>query len=144
MTVKDVMSSPVRSVAPADTLVMAAKLMDQFDIGLLPVHDGTRVVGVITDRDITVRAVSAGKDPRLTRVDDVMTEDVHYCLADDPVDVVVGHMADKQIRRLLVFDSGGRLAGIVSLGDIAKRAGSHTVAEVLRRISMPSQPERVA
>lgn len=142
MKAADIMTREVELVRPEDSLQKAAATMDRLNVGFLPVHDGKRVVGVITDRDITVRAVAADLSPNMTNVGDVMTEEVHYCLEDDSIDDVAKHMIDTQIRRLLVFTRDSRLVGVVSLGDIATHASEHTVAEALRRISEPSTPDR--
>jgi CBS domain-containing protein len=144
MKVSDIMTRQVETVRPDDTLRNAAMVMDRLNVGFLPVHDGTRVVGVITDRDIVVRALAA-KDPEPTTVGEVMTEEVHYCLAEDPIADIVKHMAALQVRRLPVFTrEGNRLVGVVSIGDIAVHASEHITADLLRRISEPSTPDRSA
>jgi CBS domain-containing protein len=138
------MTQQVETVRPDDTLRKPAMVMDRINVGFLPVHDGTRVVGVITDRDIVVRALAA-KDPAPTKVGEVMTEEVHYCLADDSISDIVKHMAALQVRRLPVFTrEGNQLVGVVSLGDIAVHANEHITADLLRRISEPSVPDRSA
>ena len=144
MKAADIMTRDVEVVRPEDSLQKAASIMDKLNVGFLPVHDGQRVVGVITDRDITVRAVAADLSPNMTNVGDVMTEEVHYCLEDDTINDVVNHMIDTQIRRLLVFTRDNRLVGVISLGDIAMRAGEHGVSQALRGISEPSRPDRSA
>jgi len=142
MKAADIMTRNVEVVRPEDSLQKAASIMDNLNIGFLPVHDGKRVVGVITDRDITVRAVSADLSPNMTNVNEAMTDEVHFCLEDDAINDVVKHMIDTQIRRLLVFTHDNRLVGVISLGDIATHAGEHGVAEALRGISEPSRPDR--
>lgn len=144
MKARDIMTREVETVAPNDSLQKAAAAMDRLNVGFLPVHDGKHVVGVITDRDIAVRAVSADLSPNMTEVEEAMTDEVHFCLEDDTVADVVTHMVDTQIRRLLVFDHDSRLVGVISLGDIATHAGEHLAAEALRQISEPSQPDRSA
>lgn len=144
MKVSEIMTRQVETVAPDDTIWKAAAIMDRLNVGFLPVHDATRVVGVITDRDIVVRALAA-KDGEPTTVGEIMTEEVHYCLAEDPIAEIVEHMAALQVRRLPVFTrEGNRLVGIVSLGDIAVHASEHITADLLRRISEPSAPDRSA
>lgn len=144
MKVADIMTRQVETVRPDDTLRNAAMVMDRLNVGFLPVHDGTRVVGVITDRDIVVRALAA-KDPAPTTVGEVMTEEVHYCLAEDSIADIVKHMAALQVRRLPVFTrEGNRLVGVLSVGDIAVHASEHVTADLLRRISEPSAPDRSA
>ncbi len=143
MKVSDIMTRQVETVGPDDTLRKAAMVMDRLNVGFLPVHDGSRVVGVITDRDIVVRALAAGRDPEPTKVSEVMTEEVHYCLEEDEIADIVGHMAALQVRRLPVFTRlSNRLVGIVSIGDISVHASEHITADLLRRISEPSAPDR--
>src|SRR5207244_6054723 len=99
--------------------------------------------GMITDRDIAVRSVSEGHDPRADHVSDVMTSQVHYCFEDQDVTEAAEIMRDKQIRRLPVLNRDKRLAGIVSLGDLAVEAGNEQLAgEALEGISEPSSPKR--
>lgn len=143
MKVSEIMTRQVETIGPDDTLHKAAAVMDRLNVGFLPVHDGSRVVGVITDRDIVVRALAADSLPEPTRVGGVMTEEVHYCLADDEVADIVKHMAALQVRRLPVFTrEGNRLVGVVSIGDIAVHAAEHLTADLLRRMSEPSKPDR--
>ena len=143
MNVAEIMTPDVRAVAPHDTIQTAAKLMDELNVGILPVHDRKRVVGVITDRDITIRATSMGFDPSKHQVSEVMTEEVYYCLGEDSIDSVAECMAHIQLRRMPVLDRAGQLIGMISLGDIATHASQYrTTAEALRKISEPSQPDR--
>ncbi|HVM81982.1 MAG TPA: CBS domain-containing protein [Stellaceae bacterium] len=137
------MTQDVQTIAPDDTIQTAARLMDDLNVGILPVHDGTRVVGVITDRDITVRATSLGLTPTEHAVSDFMTDEVYYCMEEDSIEIVADNMAHIQIRRMPVLDRDNRLVGIISLGDIATHASQYrTTAEALRKISEPSQPDR--
>lgn len=141
MKVSNIMTRQVETVGPDDTLRKAAAIMDRLNVGFLPVYDGTRIVGVVTDRDIVVRALAA--DPQPARIGDIMTEEVHYCLEEDDIADIVKHMAALQVRRLPVFSrEGNRLVGIVSLGDIAVHASEHVTGDLLRRISEPSKPDR--
>lgn len=139
----DVMTPHVEVVAPDASLHEAAQKMRSLDVGPLPVCDRDKVVGMVTDRDITVRAVADGRDPKNTRVRDVMTTDVVYCYEDDPLTRCVEIMETKQIRRILVMGRDNHLRGIISLGDIATRMGpeSKTLSgEVLEQVSEPSRP----
>jgi CBS domain-containing protein len=141
--VRDIMTRQVETVGPGDSIRQAAAVMDRLNVGFLPVSDGTRVVGVVTDRDIVVRALAAGKDPEPTKVGEVMTEEVHYCLEEDQVEDIVKDMAALQVRRLPVLSrEGNRLVGVVSIGDIAVHESEHITADLLRRISEPSAPDR--
>ncbi len=143
MQLKDVMTRDVEVVHPNATLEEAAAKMDSLDIGPLPVCDGNRLVGMVTDRDITVRATAAGKDPRTTQVRDVMTDNVVYCFDDDDTNEAARLMEEQQIRRLVVLDRDKRLVGIVSLGDLAVATQDDQLSgEVLERISEPAEPDR--
>jgi CBS domain-containing protein len=136
MQVSQIMSSDVRTVQPQESLRRAAQLMQQLDVGSLPVCDGERLLGMLTDRDITVRAVADGLHPEQACVSDVMTPEVQCCTADQDADDVLQMMGDKQIRRLPVIDRDKKLVGIVSLGDMALRQPGH-IDEAVREISEP-------
>jgi len=138
MLVKDIMTHDIAVVSPGDTLAEAARMMDELDIGPLPVCEGNRVVGMLTDRDITVRATAAGCDPKTTLVSDTMSHDVVCCYEDQDVSVAAGLMKEKQIRRLLVMNRAGDLVGIVSLADLATEARDPAQpGEVLEKVSQP-------
>ena len=134
--VRDVMTRDVRVENPDDTIQHAAARMMELDTGVLPVGQDDRLVGMITDRDIAVRAVAKGRTPN-TPVRDVMSTQVRYCYDDEPVTHVAENMAELQVRRLPVVNRAKRLVGIVSLGDIAAEAESETSADALRGISEP-------
>jgi CBS domain-containing protein len=134
------MHTGAETVRPDDTLQHAASLMQAADVGPLPVCDGDRVVGIITDRDITVRAVAAGKDPSRTPVRDAMTPDVVSVHADDDIDEVIELMRQHGIRRLPVID-GGRLLGIVALADLARKADEHRQSVALEAVSRIRETE---
>jgi CBS domain-containing protein len=136
MQIREVMTQEVRLVRPSDTIEDAASAMAEMDIGLLPVTDEDRLVGMITDRDIAVRAVASGLGPE-TKVSDVMTADVKYCFDDQDAEDVAENMGDIQVRRLPVVDRDKRLVGIVSLGDIACTVKSPAVGHALSGISEP-------
>jgi len=141
MKVAEIMTRNVRVVSPDRTIQEAARLMDEMNVGVLPVCDGRRLRGMITDRDITVRATAAGLAPDTTRVRDVMSDNVWWCFDDDDVNHIVQLMSDHQIRRLPVVDHDKHLVGIVALGDLATDSeGDATRA--LHRISTPSEPDR--
>ena len=138
MRVSEVMTPDVVTVSPEAVLIDAARLMRDSDIGPLPVCERGRILGVLTDRDITVRAIAVGKDPRSTRVYEIMTPEVVSCLDSDDVRRAAEIMQSAQLRRLLVVFSDGRLAGIVSLGDLALQTGDEELAgETLERVSEP-------
>jgi CBS domain-containing protein len=148
--VSEVMTRNVQFVSPQETLQRAAQMMDDLNVGALPVCDGERLVGMVTDRDITVRASSAGIAPRDAVVDDVMSTDVRWCFEDQPLDEVMQQMSDTQIRRVPVVshDDAHKLIGIVSLGDIATKtcgdAQKQDVEQVMEKVSFPSEPDRSA
>jgi CBS domain-containing protein len=118
MQVNELMTRDVRIASPDQSLQQAAQLMVELDTGVLPVGENDRLVGMITDRDIAIRAVAEGKSPD-TRVRDVMTADVKYVFEDQEADEVSIIMSDLQVRRLPVVDRNKRLVGILSLGDLA-------------------------
>jgi CBS domain-containing protein len=122
MQVGEVMMRGVEVVAPGATLQEAAAKMRALDIGLLPVCDGDRLVGMLTDRDITVRATASGESPQAVTVQEVMTPDVVFCLADDDVELAIRLMEEYQVRRLPVLDDAHRLVGMVSQGYISEHA----------------------
>jgi CBS domain-containing protein len=143
MQLKDVMTRQVEVVSPNATLEEAARKMKDLDVGPIPVCDGDRLVGMITDRDLTVRATAAGKNPDATQVRDVMTPDVIYCFEDEDVRKAAELMQQRQIRRLVVLNRQKRLVGIVSLGDLAVDVGDEVLAgETLEEISKPATPVR--
>jgi CBS domain-containing protein len=130
------MTQDVRLIEPTETIRDAAKLMAELDAGIMPVREGDRLVGMITDRDIAVRAVAEGKGPD-TPVREVMTEDVKYCYEDDDTTDVARNMADIQVRRLPVLTRDKRLVGIISLGDMAVTEGGSQAGEAVAGISQP-------
>jgi CBS domain-containing protein len=139
--ISEVMTRGVEVIRPDETLQRAAQLMDELNIGALPVCRNDQLVGMITDRDITVRATAAGMEPTQHCVSEVMTEQTRWCTEDQSTDEVMRQMGDVQIRRLPVLDEHGHVVGIVSLGDLATRQSQHT-DEVLRDVSWPSEPDR--
>jgi len=138
-TIQDVMSRDVKALSPEDTVHRAAQVMKEFDIGAVPVRDGDKLVGMITDRDITIRATAEGKDAAKTRIGDVMSTEVRTCKATQTVDEVLAEMGATQIRRVPVVDQDTHtLIGIVSLGDMAVKASAQT-DQALGAISQPGK-----
>jgi len=135
MKVSEVMSHQVELASPSDSIQRAAQLMARIDAGVLPVGDGDRLVGMITDRDIAIRGVGEGRSPTDTPVNEVMTREVKYCFEDDDVGKVAQNMAELQIRRLPVLSRDKRLTGIVSLGDIARDHEPGQTGSTLHHIS---------
>jgi CBS domain-containing protein len=135
MKVREAMTKEVRVASPSQTIREAAQAMLDIDAGVLPVGENDKLIGMITDRDITVRGVAKGKGPEAS-VRDVMTSDVKYCFDDQDVEEVTRNMGDLQVRRLPVVNREKRLVGILSLGDIAK-SGQQDTDEALSDISKP-------
>ncbi len=133
--VADVMTRHVEVLRPDDTVQDAARMMAEHDLGAVPVGEGDRLVGMVTDRDIAVRMAAQGKNPGQTRIREVMTADVKYVFEDEDVSHVVDNMAELQVRRLPVVDRRKRLVGVVSLGDLARAHRPRHVGRALRRIS---------
>jgi CBS domain-containing protein len=134
--ISEVMTTDVEVVRPEETLRDAARAMADLDFGSMPVCDGRKLIGMITDRDITVRAVAEGKSVD-TPVGEVMTDEVVWCYESDSVGEVLSKMGDEQIRRIPVIDDNRNLVGIVALGDLALEE-EEEIEEVLRDISMPT------
>lgn len=143
MQVKDVMTRDVECAQPNDSLSTAASRMRDLDVGALPVCDSDRLAGMITDRDITVRATAGGSDPKGAAVRDVMTPTLVYAFEDQDVEEAARLMEENQIRRLPVLNRDKRLVGIVSLGDLAVDTGGGQLAgDALQRVSEPAHPKR--
>jgi CBS domain-containing protein len=139
MKVSEAMTRDVCVARPDLSIQEAAKLMSDIDAGVLPVGENDRLVGMITDRDIALRAVAPGKGPQ-TAVREVMTSDVRYCFEDEDTEHVARNMGDQQVRRLPVVNRDKRLVGILSLGDLAVAEGAEPAAEALASISLPGGP----
>jgi len=141
MQVADIMTPNPRSAQPGETLQAAAQAIDELNVGVLPVCEGSRLIGMLTDRDIVVRSTAAGQDPRATTVADAMTATAHSIREDAPVLEAIRMMKEHQLRRVPVLNADGRLTGILSLGDLAD-AGTPEAAEALEAISSPAEPDR--
>ena len=143
MKLSEIMTHEVEVIPPECSLDQAARKMRELDVGLMPVCDGERLVGMLTDRDITVRAVAEGMDPRSTRVKDAMTPDVTWCFEDQDTDEAARLMKENQVRRLVVLNRDKRLVGILSLGDLAVETGDDRASgETLEKVSQPARPNR--
>jgi CBS domain-containing protein len=140
--VADVMTRGVRSMTPEDPLIKAAQAMEELNVGAIPVCEGHRLVGMVTDRDIVVRGVARERDPRLCRLGDIMSEHVRTVRESDDVEEVLSEMASAKIRRMPVVDHQDHLVGIITLGDIAAKIPDEQeeVGESLAEISTPAQP----
>jgi CBS domain-containing protein len=136
MKVSEVMTRDVQTIGPDQRVQDAASFMLTADAGSIPVTDGDRLIGMITDRDIAVRGVAKGYGPD-TPVRQLMTDDIICARDDDDVDDVANRMSEAQVRRLPVVDQNERLCGIVSLGDLSREADESAAAEALQGVSEP-------
>jgi len=136
MKISECMTQDVSLISPNDTIERAAQIMGSADTGVLPVSDGDRLVGMITDRDIAIRGVAEGCSPS-ARVGDIMSREVKYCFDDAEADEVLGNMAEIQVRRMPVVNHDKRLVGIISLSDLDHEQPGRA-GEALREITQPS------
>jgi CBS domain-containing protein len=139
MKVREIMSRGTAYITEDQTIEQAAAKMKVSGVGDMPVVAGGEAVGMLTDRDITVRVVAMGLDPQSTYVTDAMTDEVVACKEDDDIEAAARLMGNKRVRRLLVMSDGRKLSGIVSIGDLAKSVDKDLVGEVLRKISLPAK-----
>jgi CBS domain-containing protein len=135
--VRDLMTSDPRTVEPSTTIVEAARAMKDEDVGPLPIADGNRLVGILTDRDIAVRVVAEGKDPQSTTVEEIASRDLVTVDPDQGLDEAMRLMAKHQVRRLPVCEEDGRLVGILAQADVAREVGDQPTGEVVEHISQP-------
>jgi CBS domain-containing protein len=143
MQIRDIMTREVEVVAVDAPVRDAAAKMKQLDVGAIPVCDGQKLTGVLTDRDIAVRLAAEGRNPAETRVSEIMTRDLYYCFEDQDVEEAATVMEAGQIRRLPILDQDRQLVGIISLGDISVRSDEKKAAgEALEGISEPAAPKR--
>ncbi|CAN7333330.1 MULTISPECIES: CBS domain-containing protein [Variovorax] len=139
--VSELMTRGVRTLSPSDTVALAAQAMDELDIGAIPVCDGQRLLGMVTDRDIVLRVVAQTR-PLDTALSEVMSKDVKWCSENDNVETVMDEMAGYQVRRMPVVDRGRRLVGMLSLGDTAAKGDIGKAGDTLNIISQPAEPDR--
>ncbi|GAB3551494.1 CBS domain-containing protein [Noviherbaspirillum agri] len=139
--ISEIMTRDVTLISPTDTIQHAAKMMADWNVGILPVCEGKTLKGVLTDRDIAIRAVPSGKSPADIKVHDVMSTNVMWCFDDQSVGEALQQMGDMQIRRIPVINHQMEIVGIVSLGDLATRHKAD-VEDALEKISTPSEPVR--
>lgn len=137
MKVSEVMTRDVVVASPHETIQQAARMMMDIDSGVIPVGDNDRLVGMLTDRDIAIRAVALGMGPD-TKIGDVMSSQVRYCFEDEDIEHVCANLGEQQIRRLPVVNREKRLVGILSLGDVAVETRGNGAGEALAAISRPA------
>jgi len=143
MQVKEIMTRGLEAIDSTASLQEAAQKMRSLEIGALPVSEGDELIGMITDRDITIRATSEGKNPSSTSVSDVMTPEVHYCFENDDLNEACRIMEEHMVRRLLVLNSEGEPVGFMALSDLSvKSHDEHLAYEVLELVSEPACPHR--
>lgn len=139
---RDVMTRDPAFVRSRDTVQRAAQLMADLNVGALPVCEHGHIAGMITDRDLSIRCVAAGKGPHVS-VGEVMTEGAHWCRESDALDVVCETMCREQIRRVPVVDDQQQLVGMVSMGDLVTKAGDAAGSgRLVSEVSTPSKPSR--
>lgn len=145
MNIQDLMTKDPQTVQMSEAVVDVASKMKRLNVGFLPVMDENTLVGVVTDRDIVIRAIAEDLLPAETSVADIMSTDVHVVSPENSLEEAAGIMEQFQIRRLPVIDENGSLVGICSLGDIAVRSGNlEEAGEILEEISEPSRPRKAA
>jgi len=143
MKVREIMTSNVECLAPDASVREIAQEMKSLDVGFIPICENDRLVGMITDRDLTVRTTAAGADPNQARVRDAMTPQVHFCFEDQDVTDAAQLMKKNQVRRLPVLNRNKRMTGIVSLGDLAVETHNDQLAgNILEAVSEPAEPTR--
>lgn len=141
--VRDVMTGRPRCVSTESPVSEAARLMESEDVGSLPVLEGEQLAGIVTDRDIVIRAVAKEKDPRGMPVREVSTRDVVTVRPDEDLSEALKLMASHQVRRLPVVDDENKLVGVLAQADVALEAGEKTVGELVEEISQPQQGPRL-
>lgn len=134
MKIRDIMTEEVRTISPENTIQDAARLMASLDTGALLINENDRLIGMITDRDIALRAVAKNLDNE-TPVGTIMSPDIHYCFEDEDIMHVAENMAGIQMRRLPVLNREKRLVGVVSLGNIARSKNRNASATVLQGVA---------
>lgn len=143
MKVNEIMTSDFEKIASTSSLFEAAQRMKLSNIGFLPVQEGDKLIGLLTDRDLVIRGLAEGLDPRSTPVKEIISSDIVYCYEDESVEDAARLMEDNQVRRLIVVDHHQTPVGIVSIGDIAVKSGQEQLAgEILERVSEPATPVR--
>jgi len=144
MKVAEIMSRNLWMIRLDTTLNEAAKMMREQDVGALPVTDGEKIKGMLTDRDIVIRGIGAGKDPAATSAREAMTEKIRYVFDDDDVSKAAEAMSDKQIRRLVVLNRAKRMVGLVSMGDLCRQTDDEQLLVSVARCCSESTAQHAA
>jgi CBS domain-containing protein len=143
MQIREIMTRDVEVIRPDATLQEAARKMRDLDVGAIPVCDGRKLQGMLTDRDITIRSTAEGADPTQQRVMETMTPEVYYCFENQTVEDVALLMMEKQVRRIPVINENRELVGIVAIGDVAVDHDDDEISgAALNEISKPAKPDR--
>jgi CBS domain-containing protein len=136
MTIREIMTTDVRTISPDITIEKAAGLMTKYNVGVLPVGENDRLVGMLTDRDIIVRGLAEGLSPKKTKVRKIMSDEVIWCFEDQDISEAASLMKEKRVRRLIVLNREKRLSGICSLGDLVVDSHNYQLGgEVLEKVS---------
>jgi len=136
MQVREIMSTQVQRIPQGASIHEAAEQMKTLDVGMIPVYEGNRLVGTLTDRDLAVKAVAKKRDPASTKISEIMSPGVIYCFEDQDTAEAAHLMAEQKIRRLIVLNRNKQLVGVVALGDLATHAEAKREAvEALENIS---------
>lgn len=138
MQVKNEMTTKIEVVKPETSAKEVSQKMRDLTIGALPVCENNRLVGIVTDRDITIRLTAEGKDPSSTKVKEIMSSKVEWCFEDEEVEKIAAKMENKKIRRLPVINHDKKLVGMLSLGDLALRGSRETACKILEKVSEPA------
>jgi CBS domain-containing protein len=142
MLIKEIMTPNPEIVRFEDPVIKAAKVMKEINVGAIPIFDGEDAVGLVTDRDITIRLVAEGRDPKTLKVGDIMSSEVITCKDNADAQEAAKIMKQKNVRRLLVKNEQNKIVGLVTLGDLATSIGKEVSGDVLQEISKPARPER--
>lgn len=142
--IKDVMSPNFKWMAPETPISQVAQAMRDMDVGFMPLAENDKMIGMVTDRDITIRATADNKDPANTQARDVMTPKTYYCYDDQDVEEVCNNMGEIQVRRLPVVNRDKRLVGIVSMGDLAQSASRPNVGQTQQQITAQVAQKKAA
>jgi CBS domain-containing protein len=142
MKIKNVMTQGAELIAIDATVKQAAERMRTLNVGALPVKSDSVLKGIITDRDITVRAIADGKNPNEVKVNEIMSENIAACKEEDDIEQTADLMKEKQLRRLVVTDDDNQIVGMISIGDLCTKCNPELAGDVVKEVSEPSTPER--